>query len=467
MISWILIFGSLYVAGLAYSAYISKKGQKRNFFQSYRLANSNVGFILGALTFSATLFSTFTLMGMPNFFRQHGVGAWIFLGVTDTAMAFVILWFGINLKKRLLDRTFTNVSNLLAESYNSKIAKYVYWFGIFVFLTPYVAIQIRGVASFLSQAIPYDIHLWGWALAILIAILIYSYIGGIKAIIYSDAMQGIILLFVTFFICIVCINLMGGIKSSFYTLNANNPDLLSVPGPKGLLTFQFLLTSFITIILMPITQPQLFTRIVIMKDVRNMKRMAIAVGIFAFLIIFPTIFIGAYGAINYPDLTPPEFLFNVLVVDQHKIIGALVIIGLLAAAMSTADSQLFALESEVVTSVKNQIRHKIPILIFAGISFLIATSSSFGDNLVLLARLSFMGTALLAPMILFGIFSKNPPGKELPIITGLTLLIYLISCLWPGLVSAKIMGINLVLLLLAINILVALIRYTLTKLINI
>ena len=174
MISWILIFGSLYVAGLAYSAYISKKGQKRNFFQSYRLANSNVGFILGALTFSATLFITFTLMGMPNFFRQHGVGAWIFLGVTDTAMAFVILWFGINLKKRLLDRTFTNVSNLLAESYNSKIAKYVYWFGIFVFLTPYVAIQIRGVASFLSQAIPYDIHLWGWALAILIAILMYS-----------------------------------------------------------------------------------------------------------------------------------------------------------------------------------------------------------------------------------------------------------------------------------------------------
>lgn len=464
MINWIIIFSSLYVVGLAYSAYLSRKGIKKDVFQTYRLANSNVGFILGALTFSATLFSTFTLMGMPDFFRQHGVGAWIFLGVTDTAMAFVVLWFGINLRKRLTKTSFTNVSNLLSDSYNSPIAKYVYWFGIFAFLTPYVAIQIRGVASFLNHAVPYNIQLWGWALAILIAILIYSYIGGIKAIILSDAMQGILLLFVTFFICIVCLNHLGGIKNTFDTIQASNPDLLSIPGPKGVLTFQFLLTSFIAIVIMPVTQPQLFTRIVIMKDTRNMKRMALALGVFAFLIIFPTIFIGAYGAIKYPELTPPEFWLQVLVTDQHEIIGALAIIGLLAAAMSTADSQLFALESETVTlKTKRSIKDKLPILFFASISFWIATSSGFGDKLVLLARLSFMGTALLAPMILFGIFSKSSLGKELPIITGITLLIFLISCLWKDIIHAQVMGINLVLVLLVVNILVALISFLKTK----
>jgi SSS family solute:Na+ symporter len=127
MLGWFLIFAGFYLLGLIYSAYKSDKMMKDE--KDYILPK--LGVILGFLTYSATLFSTFTLMGMPNFFRVHGVGSWIFLGVTDTAMGVMLILFGVFLRRRFSKDNFYNVSMLIEESYNSKFAGYVYKIGIF------------------------------------------------------------------------------------------------------------------------------------------------------------------------------------------------------------------------------------------------------------------------------------------------------------------------------------------------
>ena len=418
--------------------------------QSYRFADSNIGSVLGVLTFSATLFSTFTLLGLPDFFRNHGVGAWIFLGVTDMAMAFLALWFGLKVREKISVQEFESVSEMLAKTYHADWVRFIYWGGIFVFLLPYVAIQIKGVSGFLSVAFPLDIPNWSWSLFILLAILIYSHLGGLKAIIYNDAIQGIILLTITLLIAAICLDQMGGWTSMFEQIEERNPKLLSIPGPTGLLNTQFLLASFLTIALMPISQPQLFARFTVMRDERSMIEMLLGMSVFVFLIITPTIAIGMYGAINYPDLSAGEFWVNTLVNDQPEIIGALAVVGLLAAAMSTADSQLFALESEVSPTIQTHTFRKLPILIFAIMAFgLVVLSSS---ELVLLATVSFAGTSLLAPMILLAVLSRDGehPPLLIPVICGVSLLIYLASLL-SGFVPQVIFGYRLELLLLTLN----------------
>ena len=418
--------------------------------QSYRFADSNIGSVLGVLTFSATLFSTFTLLGLPDFFRNHGVGAWIFLGVTDMAMAFLALWFGLKVREKISVQEFESVSEMLAKTYHADWVRFIYWGGIFVFLLPYVAIQIKGVAGFLSVAFPLDIPNWSWSLFILLVILIYSHLGGLKAIIYNDAIQGIILLTITLLIAKICLDQMGGWTSMFEQIEERNPKLLSIPGPTGLLNTQFLLASFLTIVLMPISQPQLFARFTVMRDERSMIEMLLGMSVFVFLIITPTIAIGMYGAINYPDLSAGEFWVNTLVNDQPEIIGALAVVGLLAAAMSTADSQLFALESEVSPTIQTHTFRKLPILIFAIMAFgLVVLSSS---ELVLLATVSFAGTSLLAPMILLAVLSRDGehPPLLIPVICGVSLLIYLVSLL-SGFVPQVIFGYRLELLLLTLN----------------
>ena len=153
-----------------------------------------------------------------------------------------------------------------------------------------------------------------------------------------------------------------------------------------------------------------------MKNYNALKKMATSVGFFAILVILPTIIIGMYGAIFYAEVSTAEFLGGVLLNEQHEMIAALIIIGLFAAAMSTSDSQLFAMGNEIKGLLRlkendNLRPIRLVILLFAISALIFSLLSS--DELVLLARLSFSGTALMGPMILLGIFSQKPQMDSL------------------------------------------------------
>ena len=280
------------------------------------------------------------------------------------------------------------------------------------------------------SAFPDFIPDWGWSIGIVFVMLIYSELGGLKAIIYADSLQGTLLLIVVWIVAFNCLNEVGGWNALFESVANVNRDLLSTPGPKGLLSPQFLIASALAILMIPVTQPQLSTRLVIMKNYNALKRMATAVGFFAILVILPTIIIGMYGAIYYADATTSEFLGSVLLGEQHEMIAALIIIGLFAAAMSTSDSQLFAMGNEIkgllgLKEDDNLRPVRFVILLFALSALIFSLLSS--DELVLLARLSFSGTALMGPMIMLGVFSNRPQGFAMILLSFLALLIFILS----------------------------------------
>ena len=428
MITWFIIFAVIYV-GLLVFASIKSYSRNRT-ADEFMLANKSITSILGFLTYSAALFSAFTFMGMPDFFRNHGVGAWIFLAVSDAVMVFLILWFGYNLRSQAKRYGFKGIAGLMMSCFKNKWAGYALFASAFIFLVPYVAIQIRGISIFLDATLPGSLPSWGWSTIIVVFMLIYSEIGGLKAIVYSDAIQGLILLTVIWLIGATCIGYEGGVASLFNGAEAVNSKLLSTPGPNGLFDRQFLITSLIAVILIPVTQPHFTIRIAVMKSLRSMHRMAIGVGVFALLIILPTAFIGMYGAINYTDDTTANFLSNALLFDQADTIAALAIIGLFAAVLSTTNAQIFALGSELRSILKGKEKKvmfwaRIGIFIFAIITLVFSTFMS--DQLVLLARMSFTGTSMMAPVVIVGVLSKEAPGKELFIVSFAALILFLIS----------------------------------------
>lgn len=424
--TWLAIVGSAYALVLIGATWRARRHTHSS--EDYMLAGSTVGGMLGALTFGATLFSTFTLMGMPDFFRTHGVGAWIFLGVTDAAIAIVILWYAVPLRRRAARLGFQGVAGLLVASYRSRSAGMLYFLGLFVFLIPYVAVQIRGIGILLGAAYPATLPDWGWSLAIVVTLLIYSEIGGLKAIIYSDALQGLVLLVASWIVAYGCVAHFGSISALFQSVATTEPALLSAPGPKGLFTVQFLLASMIAILVLPITQPQLATRLVIMRDQGAVKRMAVTVGVFSMFVILPTLAIGLYGAVAHPHAQTANFLAAVLLAEQTPAVAAMVAVGLIAAAMSTADSQLFALGGELRSLMHGDPRTvmvltRLAIVVFGAAAFGFAVISS--DQLVLLARVSFAGTALLAPLVLFAVLSEHPPARLLVPITFIAMTLFI------------------------------------------
>jgi len=197
-----------------------------------------------------------------------------------------------------------------------------------------------------------------------------------------------------------------------------------------LFTTQFFIISAISIVMLPFTQPQISTRIIIMKSNSALRRMAIGLGVFAVLVIMPTMFMGMYGAVLYPDSSTQDFIGHVLLYDQLPAIGALGLIGLIAAAISTSDSQIFALGTELRSLLttddqKALMITRIFILIFGVVALIFSIVSS--EHLVLLARTSFSGTALLAPLILIGLLSKKKAGPMIPVCTLVALTVFILA----------------------------------------
>jgi SSS family solute:Na+ symporter len=466
MLSYLLVIGAVYIGILMFFSWRTKKQIKTS--TDFMLGGTKIGFVIGLMTFAATLFSTFTLLGMPDFSRANGVGAWIFLTFSDALMVFLILWFGFYLRKRVGQSPYQGMSALLQKCYQNRTAGYLYFTAIFLFLIPYIAIQIRGVAIFLVSAFPDFIPVWGWSIGIVLIMLVYSELGGLKAIIYADSLQGTLLLIVVWIVAFNCLNEVGGWKALFERVAAVNQDLLSTPGPKGLLSPQFLIASALAILMIPVTQPQLSTRLVIMKNYSALKRMATAVGFFAMLVIFPTIIIGMYGAIYYAEASTAEFLGGVLLEEQHEMIAAFIIIGLFAAAMSTSDSQLFAMGNEIkgllgLKEDDNLRPIRLVILLFALSALVFSLVSS--DELVLLARLSFSGTALMGPMILLGVFSQQPQGITMIVLSMLALLIFILSNL--GWFPKQILSFRTDLLLMIVLGIAALLNFLINKRISV
>ena len=285
-------------------------------------------------------------------------------------------------------------------------------------------------------------------MGIVLIMLTYSEIGGLKAIIFSDAIQGVLLLAVIWIIGWVCLDHFGGIGPMFEKVGTVKEELLSTPGPQGLLTPQFLLASLIAILMIPVTQPQFTTRIVVMKSMNTMKLMAVSLGAFAILVILPTVFIGMYGADLYGELDRDEFFANAFLKDQHEAVAALAIIGLIAAGLSTTNAMIFAMGSELrglLTGAEKVImkRTKIGIFVFSTIAFIF--SIIVFDQLVLLARVSFAGTGIMGPMILLGILSDRKISPVMIYLSLGGLAIFLLSL--GGIIPSMYFGYRLDLLL--------------------
>jgi SSS family solute:Na+ symporter len=131
------------------------------------------------------------------------------------------------------------------------------------------------------------------------------------------------------------------------------------------------------------------------------------------------------------------------------VVAALAIIGLIAAALSTSDSQIFALGTEFRSLISGPGRRvmlgtRLAIIFFGLAAMVFSILSS--DELVLLARVSFAGTALLAPMIFTAVFTRKKPAVLIPMMTLACLIVFILSLL--GLVPDQLFRIRMDLLLL-------------------
>ncbi len=338
-ISFLFFLGLFTIIGI-YSAV-----HKQSTTEDYLLAGRGINPYFAALSAVATNNSGFMFIGMIGYTYTTGISSmWIMVGWI-LGDYFSWRWVYRRLRIQSEMRQVHTVPSYLAHTSNGTSRAVVIISAIitFLFLGVYAAAQLNAGSRALHS-------LFGWdyrtgAIIGAAIVLIYSWSGGIRASIWTDVAQSIVMLFSMLLLAIVGVIHLGGIAQVVSSLHSINPTLLSFTPPNLKFGFPLFLLSWTFAGLGVSGQPHVVIRAMAIRspaDIRTARHvyflwyilftvMAIIVGLLARVILNE-------GANFDAELALPRIAMQML----PPVLIGLVLAGLFAATMSTADSQVLS-----------------------------------------------------------------------------------------------------------------------------
>ncbi len=328
-----------------------------NTLAGYYLAGKKLPYWVVAFSTNATGESGWLLLGLTGMGYLVGAKAyWVVVGeVTGVALS----WIYVSQRlKRMSDATDSiTVPDVLAARFKDSwhLIRGIAVIIILSMVTVYIAAQMiatgKAVSSFTDFA--YDSGIYVGA-AIIIA---YTFVGGYKAVSYTDVLQGVLMLLGLIIVPLVAIYAGGGWGSISSNIMAQDPALLDFfsftnDGVAGWIA----VISFLGIGLPFLGVPQLLVRYMSCRDENELKK-ARWVSILVMICFgIGAVTAGIAGRALFPGLEDPETIFPVLSTAFFPplITGVLLVI-VLSAIMSTADSLLLLASSAVVRDTMQQI----------------------------------------------------------------------------------------------------------------
>ncbi|HKJ85714.1 MAG TPA: sodium:solute symporter family protein [Spirochaetia bacterium] len=369
------------------------------------------GFVSG-MTYAATTYSAFMLVGLVGLTYRSGVGA---LGFEMTYLIFtVILLLVFGPRFWLVGKRFGHITppELLGHRYESKWVAFVAAIISFVMLIPYSSVQLIGAGLLVSG-------LTGGAVPFFVGVLIMAGLSGITAIwagmrsvSWTDAFQAITMI-VTSVIAVVFVffHFFGSPGEFFATITENRPDLLEFTWSPALFVGLTLPWAFFAL-----TNPQVSQRLFIPDRLRSMRRMVLYFAAFGFLYTIISTLFGFAAAEIVPGLENPDEAMPALLARLPSALGVIIFIGIFAAASSTLGSIILTLSSLFTRDVVKMLRPGISDrneqrLAYVAIVVLLLLCMGFASlQLGLIAELSSMasgGLLVMAPAIVGAFFWKR------------------------------------------------------------
>ena len=448
LVAFVVYMGMMILIG----ALNSKQSNNEDYF----LGGRGLGSWTAALSAQASDMSGWLLMGLPGAIYVAGTGeVWIAIGLL---IGTILNWFLV--ARRLRKYTIVANNSLTIPSFfenrfhdKKGVLKVVSSIIVIVFFAVYTASAFASGAKlfanvFGSGADDHTAYMIGLIVAAVV-ILVYTLLGGFKAVCYTDFIQGLLMLVAILAVPIIAYigisgDLTGALASKGVTDPAGFTSLMKDSEGNPI--------SFVSIIsnlgwaLGYFGMPHILVRFMAIKSDKEVKKSRIIAIVWVILSLGAASFLGlvARGFLN-EDLVASgksEVVFiktiqqifsgNVILV----FIGGVFLCGILAAIMSTADSQLLVTASAVSEDMYKGVIKKnaseksalnvgrIAVIVVAIIAFVIALDpKSSVMNLVSDAWAGF--GAAFGPIILLSLFWKrfNLPGAVAGMVTGFATVI--------------------------------------------
>ncbi len=372
--------------------------KKKNTSLDYLLANQEVKPWLAAISAIATSNSGYMFIGQIGFTYVYGLqSVWLMFGLIfgDFISS---LFVHKNLRKKSQELKVVSFAHLVSQ-WHGKNYKYVQLFGgliILIFLSTYAAAQLNAGSKSMHVIFGLDYRLG--AIIGGVIVLLYCFSGGIRASIWTDAAQSFVMIVAMFLMVFFGIKEVGGVSIFIDELHKISPDYMKwFPSTNF---SEFLLAPYMFIIgwffsgVGVIGQPHVMVRFMTIDSTKNIPKTRIYYYTWYTLFYLFSILAAFVARLLIPETNnlDPELALPTLAQSLlPEFFVGVILAGIFAATMSTADSQILACTASITNDLSlnknnNYLINKLATLIITVFVVTIAINDSKNVfNLVLMS----------------------------------------------------------------------------------
>lgn len=346
---------STIVAFLAYVAIVLSIGVyaylKTKNATDYFLGGRELSPTVTAISAGASDMSGWVLLGLPGYAYLAGLeAAWISLGlVIGVAANWGLMAKRLRIYSEQLDDAVT-LPTYLQRRFADKTPwlKSISSLSILLFFLFYVGSGLIAGGKLFNEVFGFDYHI---AVFVSVAlILFYTLFGGFLAVSWTDVFQGLLMLLALVCVPVLVISQAGGLDEFTAQISLKNPQLLNVfTDINGDALGWLAIVSAMGWGLGYFGQPHILARFMAIRSAAETGKAA-SIGVtWAFLCYLLAILVGLSGVAYLPGVIPDsEKVFIALTgLIFHPLIAGILLAAILAAIMSTVDSQLLVCSSSL------------------------------------------------------------------------------------------------------------------------
>ncbi|WP_320005727.1 sodium/pantothenate symporter [Maridesulfovibrio sp.] len=319
----------------------------KGFIEDYFIGGRSMGGMVLAMTIIASYTSASSFVGGPGVAYKLGL-SWVLLAMIQVPTTFLTL--GILGKRFAIVARQTDsvtITDFLRARYKSDAVVILCSVALILFFMAAMLAQFIGGARLFQTVTGYP-YIVGLAL-FGISVVLYTAIGGFRAVVLTDAIQGIVMVVAVVVILLAVINAGGGMEKCIQSLKAIDPGLITPTGPKDAVPQPFTLSFWVLVGIGILGLPQTTQRCMGYRDSKAMHdAMIIGTLLIGFMILCAHL-AGTLGRAILPELPAGDLAMPSLIVELLSPVWAGVFIaGPLAAIMSTVDSMLLLVSAAII-----------------------------------------------------------------------------------------------------------------------
>ncbi len=333
--------------------------------QDFFMAGRHLGILVASVAVFSSTMSGFGFVGGPGLVYKMGASSFWMVVATSIGMSISFFLLGKRLRLFAELREPISLPDAVAARYGSRTTSLLMAVAILLGVMGYLATQI-GAMAIVLQSVLANVSWVGsvrieLCLAISSAVLVsYCVTGGIIASVYTDLVQGLIMVIAAVLVLITAIcTVENGLTGMSQTILADDPEAMSPWGTLGMIGC---LSWYFIFVLGACGQPHVITKLMMTRRVQDARHMLpvsvigyavsallwISIGMCMRALVLQT----AHPELAKADDAAAAFLQNY----AHPLLAGIVFAALLAAIMSTADSFLNIGAAAVVHDIPRALR---------------------------------------------------------------------------------------------------------------